>query len=70
MEKTVELDQNLENLKELEKLSGGVLFIQPHRVIRNAMVKTALDEVQLENPLEQLGLFIKDEFLGEDEETI
>lgn len=34
------------------------------------MVKRSLHEVQLENPLERLGLFIKDEFLDEDEETI
>ncbi|KGN49348.1 transcription factor GTE12 isoform X2 [Cucumis sativus] len=66
IERTVDLDQNLEILKELEKLCGGFLFIQHHR----AMVKRSLDDCQLENPLERLGLFIKDEFLDDDEETI
>ncbi|XP_050944518.1 transcription factor GTE12 isoform X2 [Cucumis melo] len=66
IERTVDLDQNLEILKELERLCGGFLFIQHHR----AMVTRSLDDCQLENPLERLGLFIKDEFLDDDEETI
>ncbi|XP_022978679.1 transcription factor GTE10-like isoform X2 [Cucurbita maxima] len=66
IQRTVELDQNLEMLKELKKLSGGFLFVQHHR----AIVKRSLDESQLENPLERLGLFMKDEFLDDDEETI
>ncbi|XP_023518898.1 transcription factor GTE9-like isoform X1 [Cucurbita pepo subsp. pepo] len=65
IERTVELDQNLEILKELEKLSGGILFVKHHC----AKLKRSLDEGQLENPLERLGLFIKDEFLDEDEEN-
>lgn len=66
IERTVDLDQNLEILKELEKLSGGFLFVQHRR----AMVKRSSDDGQLENPLQRLGLFIKDEFLDDDEETI
>ncbi|XP_038882482.1 transcription factor GTE12 isoform X2 [Benincasa hispida] len=67
IERTVDLDQNLEILKELEELCGGFLFLQYHH---RAMVSRSLDEGQLENPLERLGLFIKDEFLDDDDETI
>lgn len=61
MERTVDIEHNLEILKELEILSGCTL---------SAVAMEELDKSQLENPLERLGLFIKDEFKADDDDEI
>ncbi|GAV82237.1 Bromodomain domain-containing protein [Cephalotus follicularis] len=59
MERTVEIEQNLESQKELELLSGCSLDSPDG------------SKVAIRNPLTQLGLFIKDDYLvDEDEEAI
>ncbi|KAE9602931.1 hypothetical protein Lal_00049956 [Lupinus albus] len=69
MERSVEIENNLECLKELEMLSGCKLCYQPPSTkdgSRIAMVTLN------KSPLEQLGLFMKDEYVtaGEDEEVL
>lgn len=54
MEKTAEIDDNLEILKDLEMLRGSVF--------------EAIEASHLGNPLERLGLFIKDDYLGGDDD--
>ncbi|KAM7500614.1 hypothetical protein LguiA_025028 [Lonicera macranthoides] len=54
MEKTAEIDDNLEVLKDLEMLRGSVF--------------EAIEAGHLGNPLERLGLFIKDDYLGGDDD--
>ncbi|KDP21177.1 hypothetical protein JCGZ_21648 [Jatropha curcas] len=63
MEKTAEIVQNLDVLKELEMLSGGTLFYKFHVDSRRAG-NVAGDP---RSPLEKLGLFIKDDAGEEDE---
>lgn len=69
MERTVDIEHNLEILKELEMLSGCTLtFLSGNDGAAVAMEK--LDKYQLENPLERLGLFIKDEFKAKDDDEV
>ncbi|KAK7247223.1 hypothetical protein RIF29_42100 [Crotalaria pallida] len=71
LERTVEIENNLEILKELEMLSGCKMSYQAtkygHRVVMEA-----LDKSWVGSPLERLGLFIKDEYVTdyEDEEVL
>lgn len=71
MKRTVEIEHNLEIVKELETLSGCTLSYKAlgGRYDYKVALET-LDKLQFENPLEQLGLFIKDELADEDEEVI
>ena len=69
MERTVEFDDNVQIVKDLEKLSGCVLTYQyfHHRDSR----RVSLGAFNFGNPLERLGLFIKDDFwVYEDENAI
>ncbi|KAE8656160.1 bidirectional sugar transporter SWEET2a-like isoform X1 [Hibiscus syriacus] len=70
MEKTAEIEQNLEILKELEMLSGCSLSNnQSHDLKKDSeKVSGASYEGILGNPLQQLGLFIKAEY-SEDEDA-
>ncbi|XAR66637.1 hypothetical protein NMG60_11012929 [Bertholletia excelsa] len=56
MERTVEIDCNLDALKALEMLSGSEPGLGP------------ADGSSFGNPLERLGLFIKDDYMGDDDE--
>ncbi|XP_019444599.1 PREDICTED: transcription factor GTE12-like isoform X2 [Lupinus angustifolius] len=69
VESSVEIENNLECLKELEMLSGCKLCYQPMSTKDGSGVAMrTLDK----SPLEQLGLFMKDEYVtaGEDEEVL
>ncbi|XVF27408.1 hypothetical protein REPUB_Repub14bG0104300 [Reevesia pubescens] len=63
MEKTAEIEQNLEILKELEMLSGCPLYNQLHSRKNGSEKVTGGSRW---NPLHQLGLFIKDEYSEDD----
>ncbi|KAK8580568.1 hypothetical protein V6N13_143648 [Hibiscus sabdariffa] len=69
MEKTAEIEQNLEILKELEMLSGCSLSNNQLHDLKNESEKAsgASYEGICGNPLQQLGLFIKTEY-SEDED--
>lgn len=65
MVRTVEFDNNVQIVKDLEKLSGCDLnYWYFHG--RNARV--SLGAFSFGNPLERLGLYIKDDFLVDEEE--
>ncbi|GMI93518.1 hypothetical protein HRI_003021100 [Hibiscus trionum] len=74
MEKTAEIEQNLEILKELEMLIGCCLssyqFHGRKTGPSDREMGAAYSVVTGENPLHKLGLFFKDELLLEDEEAI
>lgn len=72
MEKTVEIGDNLEILKELEILTGGSLSVHvPESDDGSEVLSGGFDGSPCKNALEQLGLFIKDDFLeDDDEETV
>ncbi|CAL0306485.1 unnamed protein product [Lupinus luteus] len=69
MERSVEIENNLECLKELEMLSGCMLCYQPISTKSRSRVAMMTSD---KSPLEQLGLFMKDEYVtaGEDEEVL
>ena len=72
MKRTVDIDHNLEIVKELEILSGCTLSykaVTGRNGYRVAMEET-LEKPQLENPLERLGLFIKDEYTADEDEEV
>ncbi|XP_027932508.1 transcription factor GTE9-like isoform X1 [Vigna unguiculata] len=71
MKRTVDIEHNMEIIRELESLSGCTLS---YKAVggRNGY-KVALDtwdKPQFENPLERLGLFMKEEYIVEDEEFL
>lgn len=67
MERTVVIEQNLEIQKELEKLSGCSLC----HLLNSVDVMRSFGRKNLLSPLERLGLFMKGEYLAdEDEEAI
>ncbi|KAE8700564.1 bidirectional sugar transporter SWEET2a-like isoform X1 [Hibiscus syriacus] len=73
MEETAEIEQNLEILKELEKLIGCSLFNNQLHDLKTESEKLcgASYEGIRGNPLQQLGLFIKAEYSeDEDDDTI
>lgn len=67
MEKTVEFDDTIEALKEIEKLCGCPIYV-------NSEGEASPEAVSCEktgsfsNPLQQLGLYMKDDCLGGEEE--
>lgn len=76
MERTVEIEQNLDILKELERLCGcSTSFNFRFGRVKMEVVKKGESGACIGSPLERLGLFMKDdiededgEFLGEDGE--
>ncbi|KAJ1414186.1 hypothetical protein SESBI_19036 [Sesbania bispinosa] len=71
MKRTVEIEHNLEAVKELEILSGCTLSYKAlgSRNEYKVALET-LDKLQFENPLERLGLFIKDEYTADEDEEV
>ncbi|KAK7245608.1 hypothetical protein RIF29_40455 [Crotalaria pallida] len=71
MERTVEIEHNMEIIEELEILSGCRLSYKAvgGRNGYRAAIE-ALEKPQLENPLERLGLFIKDEDAADEDEEV
>ncbi|XVE51527.1 hypothetical protein DITRI_Ditri02bG0049300 [Diplodiscus trichospermus] len=69
MEKTVDIELNLEILKELEILSGCSLSCNQLHVHKSGSEKVngAYGGTRC-NPLHQLGLFIKDDYLEDDDD--
>ncbi|XP_030547310.1 transcription factor GTE12 isoform X2 [Rhodamnia argentea] len=70
MEKTVDFEENLKILKELEMLSG-CSGSSPHLADvddGSEVVSGVFDGAYYRNPLERLGLFMKDEFLEDDDD--
>ncbi|KAI9121621.1 hypothetical protein K1719_008654 [Acacia pycnantha] len=63
VERTVDIEHNLEILKELEILIGCTLF-------GSTIATEKPKHSQLEYSLERLGLFIKDEFKAEDDDEV
>ena len=61
MERTVDIEHNLEILKELEMLVGCTLY-------GSAVESKKREKSQLDYSLERFGLFIKDEFKAEDDD--
>lgn len=66
MERTVEIEHNLEILKELEMLSGCCL--SPHLLTGSEALRRAFKGAHFKNPLERIGLFMKSDYLVEDED--
>lgn len=65
----MELGENLQILKELEILSGGSLSVYVPESDDGSEVLSGGFDVSLgKNALEQLGLFMKDECMEEDDE--
>ncbi|KAL3522609.1 hypothetical protein ACH5RR_015443 [Cinchona calisaya] len=69
MERTIEFEDNLTTLKELEMLSQCASTYILHGC-EPVMVFRALKTGKVFNPLEQLGLHIKEEFMADEEEEI
>ncbi|XP_027330871.1 transcription factor GTE12 isoform X1 [Abrus precatorius] len=71
MKRTVEIEHNMEIIKELESLSGCTLS---YKAVggRNGykVAMETLDKPLIENPLERLGLFIKDEYTADEDEEV
>ncbi|KAI3409406.1 uncharacterized protein J3R85_019345 [Psidium guajava] len=70
MEKTVDFEENLKILKELEMLSGcsGSSPRLTDGDDGSEVVSGVFDGAHYRNPLERLGLFMKDEFLEDDDD--
>lgn len=70
MEKTIEIGQNLEVLKELETLCG---FAPSYHLLNRDKGREVLMvsswPADMRSPLEELGLFIKDEYVRDEDET-
>ncbi|XP_034211964.1 transcription factor GTE10-like isoform X2 [Prunus dulcis] len=65
MQRTVEIDQNLRILEELERLTG----FSPSTPLLNCKGRSgAFRGAHLRSPLEQLGLFIKAEYSGDEDD--
>lgn len=71
MKRTVDIEHNVEIIKELESLSGCTLS---YKAVggRNGykVALETLDKPQFENPLERLGLFIKEDFTADEDEEV
>ncbi|KAF8018908.1 hypothetical protein BT93_H3719 [Corymbia citriodora subsp. variegata] len=70
MEKTVDFEENLEILKELEMLSGCSSSSPRLGDVDDGseVLSGVFDGAYYRNPLERLGLFMKDEFLEDDDD--
>ncbi|KAK4802068.1 hypothetical protein SAY86_000271 [Trapa natans] len=69
MEKSVEIGENLHILKELEILTGGSLSVNVMESDDGSEVLSGgLDGTPGKSPLEQLGLFMKDDYVEEDDD--
>ena len=68
MEKTADIEQNLEILRELEVLIGYTLIDNLHSPKSGSEKVTGVYGGNHGNPLHRLGLFIKDEFLEDEDE--
>lgn len=70
MEKTVDFEENIKILKELEMLSGcsGSSPRLADVDDGSEVVSGVFDGAHYRNPLERLGLFMKDEFLEDDDD--
>ena len=69
MERTVEIENNVEIIKELEMLTGCKLSYQALSSKDGSGVAVEmLDMSRVDNLLERLGLFIKDEYNTADED--
>ncbi|XP_045804672.1 transcription factor GTE12-like [Trifolium pratense] len=71
IKRSVDIEHNLEVVKELESLSGCTLSYKAlgsRNDHRTAMER--LDKLQFENPLERLGLFIKDDYIADEDEEV
>ncbi|XP_052180463.1 transcription factor GTE8-like isoform X2 [Diospyros lotus] len=69
MEKTVEIDDNLEILKELEMLCGCSLSKNMLCNVRAETVVGCAERVRFSSPLEWLGLSRKDDYMDEEDEA-
>ncbi|KAL2341074.1 hypothetical protein Fmac_009014 [Flemingia macrophylla] len=71
MKRTVDIEHNMEIIKELESLSGCTLSYKSvgGRNCYKVALET-LDKPKFENPLEQLGLFIKEEYTKDEDEEL
>ncbi|KAK7303045.1 hypothetical protein RJT34_13944 [Clitoria ternatea] len=71
MKRTVEIEHNMEIIKELEILSGCTLSYKAV-VGRNGykVAMETLDKPQFNNPLERLGLFIKEDYTADEDEEV
>ncbi|KAA8519580.1 hypothetical protein F0562_013796 [Nyssa sinensis] len=69
MEKTVEIYDNLKFLKDLEMLSGCSLsYHLLNGKDSSKVLPGVIESGHFRNPLERLGLFIKDDYTGDDDE--
>ncbi|KAI4304444.1 hypothetical protein MLD38_039953 [Melastoma candidum] len=68
MEKTVDIGENLETLKELEMLSGCSLSLCLPESDDGSEVLLGVCDSNSGNALERLGLYMKDDYLEDDEE--
>ncbi|RDX76870.1 Transcription factor GTE12, partial [Mucuna pruriens] len=71
MKRTVDIEHNMEIIKELEILSGCTLSYKAVSGRNGYKVALeTLDKPQFENPLERLGLFIKEEYTANEDEEV
>ncbi|KAL2579776.1 hypothetical protein AAZX31_15G085800 [Glycine max] len=71
MKRTVDIEHNVEIIKELESLSGCTLSYKAVGCRNGYKVALeTLDKPQFENPLERLGLFIKEDFTADEDEEV
>lgn len=71
MRRTVDIEHNMEIIRELERLSGCTLSYKG--VGGRNGYKVALETLEkplFENPLERLGLFIKEEYTADEDEEV
>ncbi|MBA0876283.1 hypothetical protein Goshw_007906 [Gossypium schwendimanii] len=73
MEKTAEIEQNLEILKELETLLGCCLYSNQFYGRKSGACERVIEGgaygmIKGENPLHKLGLFFKDEYFEDEED--
>lgn len=71
MKRTVDIEHNMEIIRELERLSGCTLS---YKAVggRNGykVALDTLDKPKFESPLERLGLFIKEEYTADEDEEL
>lgn len=71
MERSVNIDDNYQVLKDLESLMGTSLVVVCNDRRSLATMWSHVDNDILRSPLERLGLFIKEEYsVGDDDYTL